>query len=110
MLTNRGLKDTIAADSDGYPWIFGYRGPSLSEQGFAVSPVRSFVEDQMAIKSEAEVNLLLESCKWGNLAHMLLQRYTIVGATETEVSQRAGDEATLAMMDAHYYRIPVRAG
>ena len=54
----------------------------------------------MAIKSEAEINLIRESCKWGNMAHMLLQRYTAVGVTETEVSQRASNEATLAMMDA----------
>ncbi len=62
--------------------------------------MRGFVEDQMMIKSEGEIELLRESCKWANLAHMLLQRYTKVGATETEVSQRAGNEATLAMVDA----------
>ena len=38
--------------------------------------------------------------RWGNLAHRLLQRYTRVGVTETEVSQRASDEATFAMLDA----------
>jgi Xaa-Pro dipeptidase len=41
-----------------------------------------------------------ESVKWGNLAHWLLQRYTRAGATETEVSLRASNEATLAMLDA----------
>jgi Xaa-Pro aminopeptidase len=54
----------------------------------------------MAIKSEAEVALIRESVRWGNLAHRLLQRYTRVGVTETEVSQRASDEATFAMLDA----------
>ena len=34
-----------------------------------------------------------------HLAHRLLQRYTRVGATETEVSLRASNEATLAMLD-----------
>jgi Xaa-Pro aminopeptidase len=38
--------------------------------------------------------------RWSNLAHRLLQRYTRVGATETEVSLRASDEATFAMLDA----------
>lgn len=52
------------------------------------------------IKSEAEINLIRESVKWGNLAHVLLQRYTQVGATETDVSLRASNDATLAMMDA----------
>jgi Xaa-Pro aminopeptidase len=54
----------------------------------------------MMIKSEAELNLIRESVRWGNLAHMLLQRYTVPGATETEVSRQASEEATLAMLDA----------
>jgi Xaa-Pro aminopeptidase len=54
----------------------------------------------MAIKSDAEIALLRESSKWANLAHTLLQRYTRPGVTETEVSQRASGEATLAMLDA----------
>jgi Xaa-Pro aminopeptidase len=52
------------------------------------------------IKSAAEIACIRESVRWGNLAHMLLQRYTHVGATETEVGQRASDEATRAMIDA----------
>jgi Xaa-Pro aminopeptidase len=58
------------------------------------------IEDQMMIKSEAEIALIKESVKWGNLAHVLLQRYTKVGATETEVSMQASNEATLAMLDS----------
>ena len=54
----------------------------------------------MMLKSDAELALIRESCKWGNLAHRLLQKYTRVGANETEVSMRAGNEATLAMIDA----------
>ena len=91
----------MGADTDGYPWVMGYRGPSLSElMGSPVNSVTAFVEDRMAIKSEAELALIRESVKWGNLAHVLLQRYTEAGATETEVSSRAGHEATLAMLDA----------
>jgi Xaa-Pro aminopeptidase len=100
-LEELGIRDPLGADSDGYPWILGYRGPSLSELTDArVRNIRAFIEDQMAIKSEAEIALLKESAKWANLAHMLLQRYTRVGATETEVSLRASTEATLAMLDA----------
>jgi Xaa-Pro aminopeptidase len=95
------MSTKIAADDDGYPWIFGYRGPSLSElTGRQIVPVRAFVEDRLMVKSEAEIRLIRESCTWGNLAHTLLQRYTKAGVTETEVSQRASDEATRAMMDA----------
>ena len=100
-LHDLGLTGTIGADQDGYPWILGYRGPTLSElAGATVTRVAGWIESQMAIKSEAEVALIRESVRWGNLAHRLLQRYTHVGATETEVSQRASDEATFAMLDA----------
>ena len=92
---------TLAADHDGYPWILGYRGASLTDlTGKAPEKVSEFVEDQMAVKSSAEIALIRESAKWGNLAHVLLQRYTRPGLTETEVSQRASNEATLAMLDA----------
>jgi Xaa-Pro dipeptidase len=100
-LDDMSVGSTLGADSDGYPWILGYRGPTLSElTGGSVTRVNSYIEDLMAIKSTAEVGLIRESVKWGNLAHRLLQRYTHVGATETEVSMRAGHEATLAMLDA----------
>lgn len=100
LLDEMGVTGRIGADDDGYPWILGYRGPSLSElAGAAVQTVRPFVEDEMMVKSPAELRLIEESCKWGHLAHMLLQRYTTVGSTETEVSQRASDEATRAMLD-----------
>ena len=101
LLETMGIRDRIGADQDGYPWILGYRGPSLTELTDA-SPekVTAFVEDQMAIKSVAEIELIRESSKWGNLAHTLLQRYTRPGLTEVEVSQRATNEATLAMLDA----------
>ncbi len=91
----------LAADTDGYPWILGYRGPALSAvTGHPVTPVAAHVEDLMAIKSPAEVSLIRESVTWSNLAHRLLQRYTRAGATETEVSARASNEATFAMLDA----------
>lgn len=90
----------LGADHDGYPWIFGYEGPTLSEQtDMTVVHMQGHVSRQQAIKSEAELALIQESCKWGHLAHMLLQKYTAVGRTETEVSLRASNEATLAMMD-----------
>ncbi|MCH8877896.1 MAG: aminopeptidase P family protein [Chloroflexi bacterium] len=100
-LKDLGIADPIGADQDGYPWVFGYRGPSLSElTGAEIWLSRPFIEDQMMIKSEAELRLIRESVRWGNLAHQLLQRYTVPGATETEVSQQASDEAHLAMLDA----------
>lgn len=100
-LNEMGIRGNYGVDQDGYPWIFGYRGPSLTDlTGQSPSQITAFIEDQMMIKSEGEVALIKESVKWGNLAHILLQRYTEVGLTENEVSLRACNEATLAMLDA----------
>jgi Xaa-Pro dipeptidase len=101
LLGTMGLRGSIGADHDGYPWIFGYRGPTLTElTGSTPERITAFVEDELAIKSDAEIELIRESSKWANLAHTLLQRYTRPGLTETEVTQRASNEATLAMLDA----------
>ena len=88
--------------SDGYPWILGYRGPFVRRELVGATPEKmtGFVEDQMAVKSPTEIELIRESSKWGNLAHVLLQRYTRPGLTESEVSRRASTEASLAMLDA----------
>jgi Xaa-Pro aminopeptidase len=91
-----GIRGALGADADGYPWMFGYRGPGLGQW----THVADLVEDQMAIKSDAELVLLRESCRWANLAHTLLQRYTRPGVSETEVETRASTEATAAMLDA----------
>ncbi len=101
VLVDLGLTGRIAADQDGYPWILGYRGPTLSElSGATVVRIVEQLDAQMAIKSAAEIELIRESVRWGHLAHTLLQRYTRPGVTETEVSTRASNEATFAMLDA----------
>jgi Xaa-Pro aminopeptidase len=99
-LEELGVTGSVGADDDGYPWILGYQGPSLSElSGATVVPLRSFIEAQTQVKSGDEIALIRESARWGHLAHRLLQRYTRVGVGEVEASQRAGHEATLAMLD-----------
>jgi Xaa-Pro dipeptidase len=101
LLSDLGIDGTFGVDTNGYPWILGYRGPTLNElTGGQPQRVAAFIEDQMMIKSPTELALLRASVTWGHLAHTLLQRYTRVGATETEVSARASMEATLAMLDA----------
>jgi Xaa-Pro dipeptidase len=100
MLSDMGVGGAIGVDHDGYPWIFGYRGPSLQELTDGTPQyITAYIEDMMMIKSEGELSLIRESVKWGHLAHMLLQRYTRAGLSETEVSRRASMEATLTMMD-----------
>lgn len=100
-LDDMGITGPIGADHDGYPWVLGCRGPTLSEQtGATIVRIAGWIEAAMMIKSPAEVALIRESVKWGHLAHRLLQRYTRVGVTETVVSLRASQEATLTMLDA----------
>jgi Xaa-Pro dipeptidase len=99
-LAEMDVRGTFGVDTDGYPWILGYRGPSLSElTGNQTEWLSAFIEDQMMVKSATELALVRESVKWGHLAHTLLQRYTRVGANETEVSARASMEATRALLD-----------
>jgi Xaa-Pro dipeptidase len=101
LLSALGALGRLGADMDGYPWVLGYRGPTLGElTGEPPEQIAPFVESEIAVKSEAEIALLRESSKWANLAHTLLQRYTRPGLTETEVAQTASSEATLAMLDA----------
>jgi Xaa-Pro aminopeptidase len=95
----RILDGPLAADQDGYPGILGYEGPALSEvTGAPVQTVQPFIESQLRVKSPAEVELIRESGRWCSHAHRLLQQYSTAGATEAEASLRAGQEATLAML------------
>lgn len=83
----------IGADHDGYPVVAGYRPFALSEhlEVLLVSPA---IDAQMALKSEHEIALIRESVHWGDIAHHLLQDYTLPGLTENEVVGRACREAT----------------
>src|SRR2546430_2103087 len=75
LLEEMGVTGSFGADQDGYPWVLGYRGPTLTElTGTTPERITAFVEDQMAVKSPAEIALIRESSKWGNLAHVLLHR------------------------------------
>ena len=38
LLAQMGLNGRLGADHDGYPWILGYRGPSLTELSPRTSP------------------------------------------------------------------------
>lgn len=99
LLAALGVRGGLTADSPGYPWMFGYRGPSLAElYGEDVGEIAGVVEDQMQVKSAAEIALLRESSRWAGIAHRLLQDYTRPGVTETEVERRASAEATDALL------------
>ena len=101
VLAEMGIRSSIGADSDGYPGILGYQGPSLTAVTDArVEPLGDAIEGWMARKSPAEIELIRQSARWCEHAHRLLQQYSVPGATEAEASLRAGYEATLAMLEA----------
>ena len=101
VLAEMGIAGTIAADQDGYPGILGYAGPALSTvTGATIVPLAGVLEQLMARKSEAELELIRESGRWCAHAHRLLQTYTRPGVTEAQAGLRAGYEASLAMLDA----------
>lgn len=93
-------KGKIGADSDGYSSPQGYRGPRLSEvlPQAKVEVVRDFISELRTVKSQEEIELIRESARWGNLAHSLLQEYSLPGRTENEISMRASMEATITMI------------
>jgi Xaa-Pro dipeptidase len=100
VLRDLGITGAVAADSDGYPGILGYAGPSLSEvMGGDTTELLPFVESLMVLKSDAEIALIRESARWCETGHRLLASYSRPGATEAQASLRASQEATLQMLE-----------
>lgn len=89
----------IGYDSIGYGSPNGYRGPSVDTLITAKSfiSISTIIEEMRFIKSDNEIELIKESCRWGNHAHKLLQKYTEAGKEEIEVTNRASIDATMAM-------------
>jgi Xaa-Pro dipeptidase len=99
-LRDIGITGAVAADSDGYPGILGYTGPSLSEVlDGTTTDLAPFIESMMVIKSDAEIALIRESARWCQAGHRLLALYSRPGATESQASLRASQEATLEMLE-----------
>jgi Xaa-Pro dipeptidase len=98
-LREMGIAGTLAADSDGYPGILGYAGPSLSQvMSGATTALSPFIESMMVLKSDAEIALIRESARWCETGHRLLVSYSRPGSTEAQASLRASQEATLQML------------
>lgn len=89
----------LGVDSDGYPGGYGYEGPALSDNlDLELEELPKLIEKIMQVKSEEEIELIRESCRWGNLAHRYLQDYTEPGKTENEISTMASLDASRAML------------
>jgi Xaa-Pro aminopeptidase len=91
----------IGYDSLGYGSPMGYRGPSIDKliNAKEFTSLYGVVEELRFIKSPNEIELIKESCRWGNLAHRLMQKYTKAGFSEIEITSKASMEATKAMID-----------
>ncbi|NAP01356.1 aminopeptidase P family protein, partial [Halomonas sp. MG34] len=92
---------TIGYDSLGYGSPMGYSGPSVDEflEVKEFVSLKGVIEKLRFVKSENEIELIKESCRWGNLAHRLLQKYTKAGLSEIEITSKASTEATMAMIE-----------
>jgi Xaa-Pro aminopeptidase len=100
-LTGKGAR--IGYDGDGYLDANGYDGPTLTEtlpEGIAAERARDIIDVLRAVKSEAELAFIKESCVWGNLAHRLMQQRLELGRSEIEISLEASVEASKAMVAA----------
>ncbi|MEH7308538.1 M24 family metallopeptidase [Neobacillus drentensis] len=102
LLNQYGFEDkTIGYDAIGYGSSMGYRGQSI-DQLISVKEfisLKGLIEEMRFVKSNNEIELIKESCRWGNLAHRLLQKYTKAGLSEIEITGKASMEATLAMIE-----------
>jgi Xaa-Pro dipeptidase len=91
----------IGYDAIGYGSSMGYRGEAVSDflEAKEFVSIKGMVEEMRFIKSPAEIELIKESCRWGNLAHRLLQKYSKPGLSEIEITSKASTEATMAMIE-----------
>ena len=92
----------IGIDNMGLPSIVGLPDISLKEELKCVEfiPAKNIVDKMRQIKSDAELELIREAAKWGNLAHTLLQEYTEPGISEIEVTSKATHYASTMMLKA----------
>ncbi len=89
----------LGYDSNGYGDVNGYEGPPLAEVfDGRVERARDIVDTLRLVKSEAELRLIYESAKWGNLAHQLMQHKLELGRSEIDISLEASWEATRMML------------
>lgn len=91
---------SVAADADGAPSYWGYKGPAMSEFADVSVEVVDWIEEFRETKSPVERELMEESAKWGNLAHRKIDAFATPGKHELWVAKRASLEASMAMLDA----------
>lgn len=85
-----------------YPGFWGFKGLPVKEllPGYELTDISSDIYRMRMIKSQEEQQIMRESSKWGNLAHRLLQNYTVPGKYDFEIAAKATTEASVAAMNA----------
>lgn len=73
--------------------MWGYTGDSLTKRLKArFVDMADLVPSMRVVKSDEEIALMRESCKWANLAMALLQEYTTAGLWDVDVEMAAARE------------------
>ncbi len=98
-MNQRGLR--IGYDHDGPLDMNGYRGPLFSNSvadGVRTKPARELIDDLRAVKSDAEIALIAESCRWADHAHRRMHDAIAVGRNELEIAHEASYRASVDML------------
>jgi Xaa-Pro dipeptidase len=91
--------ESVCADMNGAPSYWGYSGPTLEELAGVDVETVDWIPEWRKKKSDAEIELIMESGKWGNLAHRYLAEYAEPGKHELWVAKRASLDASMALFD-----------
>lgn len=100
-MSRPGLR--IGYDHDGPLDMNGYRGPLFSNataDGVRTKPARELIDNLRAVKSEAEIELIAESCRWADVAHRRMHDAIAVGRNELEIAHEASFKASREMLAA----------
>lgn len=111
-MNRTGLR--IGYDHDGPLDMNGYRGPLFSNavaDGVRTKPARELIDDLRAVKSDAEIALITESCRWADVAHRRMHDAIAVGRNELEIAHEASFNASMEMLAAlgSGYQAPSRS-
>lgn len=100
-LTEMGLdKKRVGTDNkSGAPRMWSYTGAPITKYLLDMKFVdmEDLVPSMRLVKSEKEIALMTESCKWANLAMSFLQEYTSNGLWDVEVELAASRETSSIM-------------
>jgi Xaa-Pro aminopeptidase len=100
-LTNMNLSHKkIGTDNMvGASALWGYRGPPLPRKlsNAKFVDMSELIASMRLIKSDEEIELMKESCKWANLAMTLMQEYADEGLWDVEVELAASQETASIM-------------